>query len=70
MAFLRKLMRQREEKPRPVAPPKNKEKKCKVKFKTGKDGSETFESTGCTESQTQMAVKMREERRRDRSEDE
>jgi len=69
MALFRKRPSEPEEKPRPIAPPKSKEKKCKVKFKTGKDGSETFESTGCTESQTQMAVKMREERRRDRSED-
>ena len=69
MGFLRRVTRQPEEKPRPIAPPKIKEKKCKVKFNKGKDGSETFESTGCTEAQTQMAVRMREERRQDRSED-
>lgn len=49
-------------KTQPVAPKPKKEAKCKIKFKIGKDGSETFEATGCTEEQTRMAVQMRTER--------
>ena len=64
MGFLRRVSRQPEEKPRQLSPQKPKKGKCKIKWKTGKDGSETFESTPeCTESNIQRAMQMRESRR-------
>jgi len=60
-----------EQRPRPVAPPRPKKGKCKIKWKTGKDGSETFESTPeCTNENIQRAMQMREGRKEYRSEDE
>jgi len=54
--------------PQPIRPKKG---KCKIKFKKGTDGSETFEATSeCTEAHISRAMQMREESQRGRNNDE
>lgn len=70
MGFFRKRHSKPEERPRPVAPPKPKRGKCKIKWKVGKDGSETFESTPeCTDANIERAMQMRANRKEGGSED-
>lgn len=61
MGFLnRKKIEPQSVRPQPIRPKKG---KCKIKFKKGADGSETFEATPeCTEAHISRAMQMREDR--------
>jgi len=64
MAWFNKKTQQPQKKPQPAVQ-KPKKGKCKIKWKVGKDGSETFESTPeCTDANIQRAMQMRESRRK------